>query len=206
MPPAGNWVCFSCSIPPLFVLNHSLPMVNTMGKLALFGRFSITASLMSSISLATGSWLMTTSHAFTPHATRATYRRDQRGQAVRRPSRWLLHATDRRIGKDRTGPDLDERPHYIHYVTDAGNFFEQINPFLPARRRPTVDHSLVAGGAQRHFPCLRATMPPSLETMRGNWKNQFSNLSSLDTSCRSPLILVMRSSGTGVFPPSSIRT
>ena len=25
----------------------------------------------------------------------------------------------------------------------------QINPFLPARRRPTVDHSLVAGGAQR---------------------------------------------------------
>jgi hypothetical protein len=88
-------------------------MVNTMGKLALFGRFSITASLMSSISLATGSWLMTTSHAFTPHATRATYRRDQRGQAVRRPSRWLLHATDRRIGKDRTGPDLDERPHYF---------------------------------------------------------------------------------------------
>ena len=42
-------------------------------------------------------------------ATRATYRRDQRGQAVRGPSRWLLHATDLRIGKNRTGPDLDER-------------------------------------------------------------------------------------------------
>jgi hypothetical protein len=43
-----------------------------------------------------------------PHATRATYRRDQRGQVVRRPSRWLLHATDR------SGPDLDERPLYTH--------------------------------------------------------------------------------------------
>ena len=38
-----------------FVLSHSLTMVNTMGKLALFWRFSSTASPMSSISLATGS-------------------------------------------------------------------------------------------------------------------------------------------------------
>ena len=97
-------------------------------------------------------------------------------------------------------------PSIIQYVTEPNDSFGQINPFLPARRRPTDDHSLMAGGAQRHFPCLRATMPPSLETMRGNWKNQFSNLSSLDTSCRSPLILVMSSFGTGVFPPSSIRT
>jgi hypothetical protein len=55
-----------------------------MSKLALFWRFSITASFISSISLATGYRLMTT--ILTPHATRATYRRDQRGQAVRRPS------------------------------------------------------------------------------------------------------------------------
>ena len=49
----------------------------------------------------TGYWLLTTiltPHALTPHATRATYRQNQRGQAVRRPSRWLLHATDCRIG------------------------------------------------------------------------------------------------------------
>ena len=39
---------FSCSIPPLFVLSHSLPMVNTMGKLALFWRFSLTASSLPS--------------------------------------------------------------------------------------------------------------------------------------------------------------
>ena len=37
----------------------------------------------------------------------------------------------------------------IQYVTEPGNLFGKINRFLPARRRPTVDHSLVAGGAQR---------------------------------------------------------
>src|SRR5208337_5212374 len=126
MPPAGNWLRFSCSIPPLFVLSHSLPKVNTMGKLALFGRFSITSSFISSISVATGYRLMTT--ILTPHATRATYRRDQRDQAVRRPSRWLLHATDRRIGNDRTGPDLDERVIYIQYVTEPGDSYGKINP------------------------------------------------------------------------------
>ena len=39
MPPAGNWFRFSCSIPPLFVLSHSLPMINTTGKLASFCTF-----------------------------------------------------------------------------------------------------------------------------------------------------------------------
>jgi len=48
LPPAGNWVCFACQIPPLFVLSHGLPMVNTMGKLALFWRFSVTASFLPS--------------------------------------------------------------------------------------------------------------------------------------------------------------
>jgi len=36
---------FACLIPPLFVLSHSLPMVNTMGKLASFGRFLSPSSL-----------------------------------------------------------------------------------------------------------------------------------------------------------------
>ena len=39
LPSAGNWVCFSCSIPPLFVLSHSLQMTNTTGKLASFCAF-----------------------------------------------------------------------------------------------------------------------------------------------------------------------
>ena len=50
---AGNWVCFSCSIPPLFVLSHSMPMINTTGKLALFWRFSLTTGSLPSDSLAT---------------------------------------------------------------------------------------------------------------------------------------------------------
>src|SRR5271165_3814101 len=116
MPPAGNWLRFSCSISPLFVLSHSLPMVNIMGKLALFGRFSITASIISSISLATGSWLLTTSHAPRPHAPRHPSHLPPGPAGSGREQtlpRWRLPATDRRIAKDRTGPDLDERPHYF---------------------------------------------------------------------------------------------
>src|SRR5271157_2621604 len=38
----------------------------------------------------------------------------QRGQVVRGPfPRWLLPCTDIRIGKDRTGPDLDERTLFV---------------------------------------------------------------------------------------------
>jgi hypothetical protein len=44
---------------------------------------------------------------------------------------------------------LVSHPVYIQYVTKPGNFFGQTNPFLPASRRPTVDRSLVASGAQR---------------------------------------------------------
>src|SRR5271166_5577448 len=74
---------FSCSIPPLFVLSHSLPMVNTMGKLALFGRFSITASSLPSrltdyYSLAT---------RFTSHVPRPTIV----GVRPRGP-RWVQHS------------------------------------------------------------------------------------------------------------------
>src|SRR5208283_5078165 len=50
--------------------------------------------------------------------------------------RWLLPDTDRRIAKDPTGSDLDEHPLYIQYVTEPNDSFGQINPFLPARRRP----------------------------------------------------------------------
>src|SRR5271157_1196713 len=60
----------------------------------------------------------------------------------------ILPVTNGRFVKEQTGPDLNERPHY-QYVTEPGNLFGQINPFLPARRRPIVDHSLVAGGARR---------------------------------------------------------
>src|SRR5208282_699673 len=51
----------------------------------------------------------------------------------------------------------------IQYVTEPGNFFGQIHLFLPARRRPTVDHSLTAGGAQREGSGKgERTGPPTL--------------------------------------------
>jgi hypothetical protein len=51
LPPAGNWVRFSCSISPLFVLSHNMPIVNTTSKLALFWRFSHAAIALPSVSL-----------------------------------------------------------------------------------------------------------------------------------------------------------
>ena len=63
---------------------------------------------------------------------------------------WLLPDTNRRFVKERTGPDRDERPLSIQYVTEPGDRFGQIELFLPARRRPTVDHSHVVGGDGRH--------------------------------------------------------
>ena len=64
---------------------------------------------------------------------------------------WLLPRINRRIAKDRTGSDLDKRPLYIQYVTKPGDSCGQINPFFLARRRLTVDHSLMAGGGQRQW-------------------------------------------------------
>jgi len=136
MPPAGNWVCFACSIPPLFVLSHSLPMVNTMGKLALFWRFFSHRQL--------GPFGFTDHSSLAPRPTPGPA---GSGRAQTLP-RWPLPDTDHRIVKDRTGPDLDERVVCIEYVTEPGDSFGQIKLFLPTRRRSTVDHSLIARGAQ----------------------------------------------------------
>ena len=95
-----------------------------------------------------------------------------RGNSRRPQSKWLVHylqggnsncrqrgnlivanhgesGTGAKVAKDRTGPDLDERPS-ISLFTEPGDSCRQINPFSPTRRRPTVDYSLVAGDAQRH--------------------------------------------------------
>src|SRR5208282_2143477 len=68
----------------------------------------------------------------TPHAPRATPQ--QRGQVVRRPSHAGYSDTKRRITKDRTGPDLDERPLYIQYVT--GRTIRSENPSFFPRSPP----------------------------------------------------------------------
>ena len=64
--------------------------------------------------------------------------------------------TGGKVAEDRTGTDLDERPLYLLF-TEPGDSCGQINPFSPARRRPTVDHSLVPRGTRRHP--LQACLP-----------------------------------------------
>jgi hypothetical protein len=44
--------------------------------------------------------------------------------------------TASRIGKNRTGPDLDERPVSIQYVTEPSDCCGKINPFLTDSLRP----------------------------------------------------------------------
>ncbi len=66
--------------------------------------------------------------------------------------RWLLPDADTRIGKEPTGPDLDERPLYIKYVTEPGDFYGQNNLFPSTRRRSSVDRSLVAKALNPRSP------------------------------------------------------
>ena len=66
--------------------------------------------------------------------------------------RWLLPDADTRIGKEPTGPDLDERPPYIKYVTEPGDFYGQNNLFPSTRRRSSVDRSLVAKALNPRSP------------------------------------------------------
>ena len=54
------------------------------------------------------------------------------------------------------GPDLAERTLYL-IMHRARQFLRKIQSVPPTRRRPTVDHSLVAGGAQRQW--LQACLP-----------------------------------------------
>src|SRR5271165_1245039 len=116
-------------------------MVNTMGKLASFGRFSITIVSASSISLATDHY----SHA-PRHPSHLPPGPAGSGHAQTLP---LVTACNRPPNWERpNGPDLDERPSIFSMSPNQAIPADKINPFLPTRRRPTVDHSLVAGGAQ----------------------------------------------------------
>ena len=114
LPPAGNWVRFSCSIPLLFVLSHNMPMINTTSKLASFWRFSLTTSSLPSALLAT----MLSPHAPCPHAPR----RDQRGQvrAQTFPAGYCLTPTAQLPKTERT---RSRRAALLfQYVTEPGDF------------------------------------------------------------------------------------
>ncbi len=147
---------FSGSIPPWFVPSNDLSITNTRAIWLCFGAFLSPPApcLLLHGALTTGHYSPATRHSPLPP-------RHPPGPAGSGPAqtlpRWLLPDTDSRFAKDRTGPDLDERPLYIHYVTEPGNSCGKIKPFFPTRHHPTVDHSLVAGGAQRQW--LQARLP-----------------------------------------------
>ncbi len=87
----------------------------------------------------------------TPHASRPTTPGTGGVGPCADPPPLALPDADRRFGKDRTGPDLDERRRYFQYVTEPGDSRGKINPFRPTRCRPTVKHSLAAGDAQHQW-------------------------------------------------------
>ena len=78
------------------------------------------------------------------------------GSGRAQPPRWLLSHRLPDSQRPNGARSRREAP-LSQYVTEPGDSCGQIHPFLPTRRRPTVDHSLVGGGAQRH--ALRACLP-----------------------------------------------
>ena len=79
---------------------------------ALFWRFSIIASSLPSASLTAGHYPQRSTLHAPRHPRRHPPGPAGAGRAQTLP-RWLLPGTNRRIAKDRTGPDLDERPLYF---------------------------------------------------------------------------------------------
>ena len=155
LPSAGNWVCFSCSIPPLFVLSHSMPMINTTDKLALFGAFL--SPLAPSLWIHWPLFFRPTPAPAPPAGS---------GRAQRFPAGYCLTPTAEFIGKDRTESNLDERSLYFIMSPNRAIHCGKIKPFLPTRRRTTVDHSLSrpeglnASGSRR---ACRMAMSPSAQ-------------------------------------------
>src|SRR5208282_2655642 len=137
-----RWVCFSGSIPPLFVLSPNMPMTNTRAIWLRFGAFLSPPAPSHRIY-----WPL----CFRPTLDASRPTPDQRGQVVRRAPRWLLPDTNRRFVKDRTEPDRDERPLYFSMSPNRAIAADKSIRFFPPRCRTTVDHSLVVGGAGRQW-------------------------------------------------------
>ena len=137
-PSAGNWVRFACSNPPCFALSHNMPIINTTSKLALFWRFSITASTISSIH-----WPLFSCHwpLFSRHSPLFLCHSPLPPKTL--PLGYCLTPTAE-LSKSERGPISTSRPS-ISLCAEPGDSCTQINPFLPTRRRSHVDRSLVAG-------------------------------------------------------------
>ncbi len=153
----------SWSIPPSFVVSPNVPMSNTLAVWLCFGAFLSPPAPSLWIH-----WPLTTPlspHASRPkpHATTCLLPPDQRGQTGRKPSPAGYSATDRRIAKTERDPISTSTPPMLlcHRTRRFLRTNQTVLP-LPARRRPTVDHSLVAGGAQRHQ--FQACLPDGHQT------------------------------------------
>jgi len=162
-----KWVRSACPIPPWFVVSFSMSTTSTRVNWLRSGVFLSPRSPRFAF---TGHWPL----FFRPTPTRAGAS-GVRSCADSSPLATAIHRHpnwERPNGtRSRRAAPLCQYVTEIQYVTEPGNFFGQIHPFLPARRRPTVDHSRVAGGAQRqglqtcrpdgHRPeCLFFRRPP----------------------------------------------
>ena len=131
----------------------------------MFWRFSIIASSLPSASPTAGHYPQRSTLHAPRHPRRHPPGPAGAGRAQTLP-RWLLPGTNRRNAKDRPGPDLDERPSSFSMSPDGQ--IHRTNPsFFLARRRPTVDHSPVAGGAQRQWlqACLREAISRNVSSL-----------------------------------------
>src|SRR5208337_2014996 len=122
---------------PGFVLNCDLPMINVRANWLRFGAFRSPPALPST-SLTTGHY---------PLAPRPTLHASRQTSGVRScadppPLATACHRPpncQRPNGtRSRRAAPLCQYVTEIQYVTEPGNFFGLIHPFLPARRRPTV--------------------------------------------------------------------
>jgi len=101
----------------------------------------------------------------TPHASRSTTP-DQRGQVVRKPfpAGYCLTPTAE-LAKTERGPISTIGLSLFSMSPNRAILTEKPNPFFLARRRPTLDHSLAAGGAQRELaPRLGLLVPTASST------------------------------------------
>src|SRR5271157_4755549 len=126
--------------PALFVVSHNMSMINTTSNWLCFCSFlsSPVPSLRIHWPLTTGYCSRATGHyplasRPTPHAA---LRWNQRGQVMRKPSPASISVTDRRIAKDRTGPDLDG-PSYLIMSPNQAIPADKSNNSSSSRSLPT---------------------------------------------------------------------
>ena len=107
LPPAGNRVRFSCSIPRLFVLSRNMSMINTTGKLASFWGIFLSPSAPS----LRIHWPLC--HRPTPHAGTSGFR------SCADPPPWLLPDTDSRIPHELPPPAAEAEDRWFGAGADG---------------------------------------------------------------------------------------